>query len=98
MRRERAVRIARELGTEAGDAPATLRLLDAAGAELGEAGREVRLPVALGPREERPFQVLAEVGGELPHGQSIVLEAVLLDRGGERVAGSLGLVLTAPER
>jgi hypothetical protein len=94
--RERAVRVAREVGTEAGDAPANLRLLDADGAALAEAGLEVRLPVALGPREERRFQVIAEVGGGLPQGQSIVLEAVLLDHDGEHVAGSLGLVLTAP--
>lgn len=96
--RRRAVLVARELGAEAGDAPANLRLLDAGGAELGEAGREVRVSVGLGPREERAFQMLAEVGGDLPRGQTIVLEAILFDRSGERVTGSLGLVLTAPER
>jgi hypothetical protein len=42
--------------------------------------------------------VLAEVEGVLSPGQSIVLEAVLIDRDGEGVAGSLGFVLTAPEQ
>ncbi len=95
--RERAVRVAREFNTEASDAPANLRLLDADGGELAEGGRELLLPLALGPREQRSFQVLAEVDGELSPGLSIVLEGVLIDRDGEGVVGSLGFVLTAPE-
>lgn len=95
--RQRAVQVARESGIEAGDAPATVRLLDPDGGEVAESGREVRLPLALGPREDRLFQVLAEVGGELPIGQGIVLEATLLDPRTDGLAGSLGFVLTPPE-
>lgn len=95
--RRRAMRVAREVGTELADASVNVRLLDQDGAEVGEGGKQALTSLGLGPREEHAFQVLIEVGSDLPRGQSVVLEALLLDESAERVAGALGIVLTAPE-
>jgi len=95
--RRHAERVAREVGTEPGDVPATLRLLDTDGAQLGEDGRQVRASLGLGPREARRFQVLVEVGADVPPGQSVGLEAYLLDQSEDHVVGALGMVLLAPD-
>lgn len=85
--------VAEELGTEAADVAFTVRLLDADGAEVSGGERQAHASISLGPREQRAFQLLAEIDGELAPGQSVPLEASLLDRSAERVVGSLGLVL-----
>jgi hypothetical protein len=92
-----AWRAAREVGTEPADIPAMLRLLDSDGAQVGEGGGHVRTSLGLGPREARPFQVLVEVGADVPTGQSVPLEAFLLDQSRERVVGALGIVLVGPD-
>jgi hypothetical protein len=94
--RRRAARLASAVGTEPGDLPATVRLLDADGEPVGEGGREDRTPLGLGSREARRFQVVVEVGADLPPGQSVGLEAFLLDASAERVVGALGIALLAP--
>ncbi|MFF4159385.1 hypothetical protein [Streptomyces sp. NPDC001678] len=52
--------------------------------------------LGLEPWEARRFQVLAEVGSDVPTGQSVALEAYLI-QSDERVAGALGMVLLGPD-
>ncbi|MET9397134.1 hypothetical protein [Kitasatospora sp. NPDC002965] len=93
-----AERVAQEFGTEPADAAATVRLLDMDGAQVSEDGRATQLLLSLGPRESVRFQLLVDVASELPAGQSLALEATLLDRSGERVIGSLGAALLGPDQ
>lgn len=93
------VRVAREFGTEPVSARAMLRLLDEGGGEAAEPGPQTGIELGLGPLEQRRFGLLVEVEEELPSDGSAPLQAILLDRSErERPAGSLGVVLIAPER
>lgn len=96
---EHAELIAANLGMEPNDMQPLLRLLDADGAQIAEEGRWVWAPMDMGPLEERRLQVLVEVDGEVSPGQSVALEAVMVDRREEegRAVGSLGLVLLSPD-
>jgi hypothetical protein len=86
--------VALEFGTRPADARAQVRLLDADGAELSDAGEELAVDLGLGPLERRRFQLMVELDRELPPGESTAIEAKLHDsRGHDRVVGSLGVVV-----
>ncbi|MQA35908.1 hypothetical protein [Modestobacter roseus] len=93
---ERARRVAAETGTVPGEGALLVRLLDSDGAQVGRGGRSAHLDLGLGPREQRRFSLLVEVGSDLEPGVSLGLEAELFEQSGERVVGSLGMALVGP--
>lgn len=86
--------VAEATGTEPSQLDAILRLLNEEGAEVAEGGSRVRASLELGALERRAFQVLVELQVEMTAGHSAAYELTLLDETGERMVGSLGLVLT----
>jgi len=93
----RARLVAEEFQTEPGRILAKLRLLNEDGTAASEEGRQVRVPIQLGPLEQRRFQMMIEIDSELPAGQSAAVEALLLDIDNNRLpVGSLGVVLLPP--
>jgi len=92
-----ARQIAHEFGTEPTNVPLRMRLLDAEGAAISNYDeRTGTAAVTIGPLEERPLQLLVEMDDELSPGQSTGLQATLRD--GDRMVGSLGVVVLAPDR
>jgi hypothetical protein len=88
--------VADAVGSEPTQLDATIRLLDEEGGEVTDSGSRVRASLELGALERRAFQVLVELAGEVVAGRAAPYELTLLDETGERIVGSLGLVLTSP--
>ena len=88
--------VADAIGREPTQLDATVRLLDEQGAPLTDPGNQVRTGLELGALERRAFQILVDVAGEVPAGRAAAYEVTLLDQNDDRIAGSLGLVLTGP--
>lgn len=88
--------VADAMGSEPTQLDVTIRLLDEGGGEVTDPGSLVRAILELGALERRAFQVLLEPAGEVGAGRAAVYELTLLDETGERIVGSLGLVLTSP--
>jgi hypothetical protein len=94
-RRARAV--AAEFRTEPSGAAMTLHLLNADGTPVSAQGRQILVPVQLGPLEQRRFQLLIEIDSDLPAGRSAAVEAQLLDPNRDRrPVGSLCVVVLPP--
>jgi hypothetical protein len=93
----RAHRVASQFQTVPSGIRPRVRLLDEHGAAVSADGEETQTPVQLGPLEQRPFQLMIELDGEVPRGQSAAVEATLNDQSEiPRSVGSLGVVLLPP--
>jgi hypothetical protein len=94
--RRGAAAVAAALGLAPAETRPLLRLLDAEGGEVSEQGHEVGTSVGLKGHGEQAFQVLVELGDDLPPGTAGALEVLLRDRRTERVVGALGIALLPP--
>ena len=71
-----------------------MRLLDDEGAAVSDGGERTQTSQALGPGEQRPFQLMLELDVDLQPGRSAAVEARLLEPAArDRLVGSLGVAL-----
>jgi hypothetical protein len=87
--------VARAVDREATQLDATLLLLDEGGADISDRGVSVGVSLELAGLEQRRLQLLIDVASAVSQGRVAVVEIRLLDAGGDRLVGSLGIALTS---